>query len=139
VDSYKTELIADRVWRSRAQLELATVRYVSWFNHDRLHQSLGESRQSSSTTTTPPRPTRLSRPKIRRLRTACGDPWFTAVRIDGSRMRTGEYDIRGPLVVDAMTVVANRGAQPAAGIEAGADAKHRPGERFGRRPMISGI
>jgi putative transposase len=42
VDSYKTELIADRVWRSQAQLELATVEYVSWFNHDRLHSSLGD-------------------------------------------------------------------------------------------------
>jgi putative transposase len=29
VDSYKTELIADRVWRSRSQLELATVEWVS--------------------------------------------------------------------------------------------------------------
>jgi putative transposase len=42
VDSYKTELIADRVWRSRSQLELATVQWVSWFNHDRLHESLGD-------------------------------------------------------------------------------------------------
>ena len=42
VDSYKTELIADRVWRSRSQLELATVEYVSWFNHERLHESLGD-------------------------------------------------------------------------------------------------
>lgn len=42
VDSYKTELIADRVWRSKAQVELATVQYVSWFNHDRLHSSLGD-------------------------------------------------------------------------------------------------
>jgi putative transposase len=42
VDSYKTELISDRVWRSRAQLELATVQYVAWFNHDRLHESLGD-------------------------------------------------------------------------------------------------
>jgi putative transposase len=42
VDSYKTELIADRVWRSRAQLELATVAYIGWFNHDRLHESLGD-------------------------------------------------------------------------------------------------
>jgi putative transposase len=41
VDSYKTELIADRVWRSRAQLELATVQYIGWFNHDRLHSALG--------------------------------------------------------------------------------------------------
>jgi putative transposase len=42
VDSYKTELIADRVWRSRAQVELATVGWVAWFNHDRLHESLGD-------------------------------------------------------------------------------------------------
>ena len=42
VDSYKTELIADRVWRSRTQVELATVEYVGWFNHDRLHESLGD-------------------------------------------------------------------------------------------------
>jgi putative transposase len=42
VDSYKTELIADRVWCSRAQVELATVEYVAWFNHDRLHESLGD-------------------------------------------------------------------------------------------------
>jgi putative transposase len=42
VDSFKTELISDRVWRSRSQLELAVVEYISWFNHDRLHQSLGD-------------------------------------------------------------------------------------------------
>ena len=42
VDSYKTELIADRVWRTKAQLELRTVEYVSWFNNDRLHESLGD-------------------------------------------------------------------------------------------------
>jgi len=42
VDSFKTELIADRVWRSRAQLELAVVEYVGWFNNARLHESLGD-------------------------------------------------------------------------------------------------
>jgi putative transposase len=42
VDSYKTELISDRVWRSQAQLELATVKWVAWFNRDRLHSSLGD-------------------------------------------------------------------------------------------------
>ena len=42
VDTFKTELIADRVWRSRSQLELAVVEYVSWFNNDRLHESLGD-------------------------------------------------------------------------------------------------
>ena len=41
VDSYKTELIADRVWRTNAQLETATVAYVGWFNHRRLHSSIG--------------------------------------------------------------------------------------------------
>jgi putative transposase len=42
VDSYKTELIADRVWRTRSQLELATVEYLGWFNHARLHEALGD-------------------------------------------------------------------------------------------------
>mgnify|MGYP000321259534 FL=1 len=42
VDSFKTELIADRVWRDRDQLELAIVEYVGWFNHARLHESLGD-------------------------------------------------------------------------------------------------
>jgi putative transposase len=42
VDTFKTELIADRVWRSRAQLELAVVEYIAWFNNDRLHESLGD-------------------------------------------------------------------------------------------------
>jgi putative transposase len=41
VDSYKSELIADRVWRTNAQLELATVEYVGWFKHRRLHSSIG--------------------------------------------------------------------------------------------------
>ena len=30
------------MWRSRAQLELATVEYVGWFNHERLHEALGD-------------------------------------------------------------------------------------------------
>jgi transposase InsO family protein len=42
VDTFKTELIADRVWRSRTQLELAVVEYVAWFNNERLHESLGD-------------------------------------------------------------------------------------------------
>ena len=40
VDTFKTELIADRVWRTRAQLELAIVEWVGWFNTTRLHSSL---------------------------------------------------------------------------------------------------
>jgi putative transposase len=42
VDSFKTELITDRVWRTRTQLELAIVQWVAWFNNDRLHESLGD-------------------------------------------------------------------------------------------------
>jgi putative transposase len=42
VDSFKTELISDRVWRTRTQVELAIVEYVGWFNIARLHESLGD-------------------------------------------------------------------------------------------------
>jgi putative transposase len=42
VDSFKTELIRDRVWQTRSQLELAIVEYVAWFNTTRLHGSLGD-------------------------------------------------------------------------------------------------
>jgi putative transposase len=42
VDSFKTELIRDRVWRTRSQMELAVLEWVHWFNHDRLHESLGD-------------------------------------------------------------------------------------------------
>jgi putative transposase len=42
VDTIKTELVADRVWRTRDQLELALVEYLGWFNFDRLHESLGD-------------------------------------------------------------------------------------------------
>jgi transposase InsO family protein len=42
VDTFKTELISDRVWRTRTQLELAIVEWVAWFNNERLHESLGD-------------------------------------------------------------------------------------------------
>jgi putative transposase len=42
VDSFKTELIRDRVWRTRSQLEFAVVEYVGWYNHARLHENLGD-------------------------------------------------------------------------------------------------
>jgi putative transposase len=42
VDSFKTELIADRVWQTRTQVELAIVEYISWFNDSRLHENLGD-------------------------------------------------------------------------------------------------
>jgi putative transposase len=39
---FKTELIARRgPWRTRSQVELATLEWIDWFNHRRLHQSLG--------------------------------------------------------------------------------------------------
>ena len=41
VDSFKTELIRDRIWKTRTQLELAVVEWVGWYNHDRLHSALG--------------------------------------------------------------------------------------------------
>jgi putative transposase len=42
LDSFKTELIADRVWRTRSQLELAIVEYIGWFNTGRLHSALSD-------------------------------------------------------------------------------------------------
>jgi putative transposase len=42
VDTFKTELITDRTWTSRSQLEIAIVSYVAWFNNTRLHESLGD-------------------------------------------------------------------------------------------------
>ncbi len=42
VDTFKTELIADRRWLTRSHLELAIVEWVAWFNNDRLHESLGD-------------------------------------------------------------------------------------------------
>jgi putative transposase len=42
VDTIKTELIRDRVWQTRNQLELAIVEYLGWFNDARLHESLGD-------------------------------------------------------------------------------------------------
>jgi len=42
VDTYKTELIADRVWKTAPQVELATVEWVGWYNTARLHGELGD-------------------------------------------------------------------------------------------------
>jgi putative transposase len=41
VDSFKTELIRDRVWHSNTKLELAIVEYIAWFNTRRIHSSIG--------------------------------------------------------------------------------------------------
>jgi putative transposase len=42
LDSFKTELIRDRVRRTRSQLELAVVAHGARFNDDRLHEALGD-------------------------------------------------------------------------------------------------
>jgi len=42
VDSFKTELIADRVWQTRSQVELSIVEWVGWYNDRRLHGELGD-------------------------------------------------------------------------------------------------
>jgi len=42
VDSFKTELISDRIWKTKTQLELTVVEYIGWFNEARLHESLGD-------------------------------------------------------------------------------------------------
>jgi putative transposase len=42
VDTFKTELIKDRVWQTRSQVELAVLEYIDWFNNRRLHESLGD-------------------------------------------------------------------------------------------------
>jgi hypothetical protein len=55
VDSFKTELISDRVWRTRNQLELAVVEYLGWFNTARLHQALGDVPPAEFEALTPPR------------------------------------------------------------------------------------
>ena len=55
VDSFKTELIADRVWRTHNQLELAIVEYLGWFNNDRIHQALGDIPPAELKALSPPR------------------------------------------------------------------------------------
>ncbi len=42
VDTVKTELIADRPWRSRSVLELALTTWVGFYNNRRLHSSLDD-------------------------------------------------------------------------------------------------
>jgi transposase InsO family protein len=42
VDSFRTEPIADRVWRTRGKLELAIVEWVGSFNTAWLHEALGD-------------------------------------------------------------------------------------------------
>ena len=99
VDSFKTELIVDRVWRTRSQLELAVVEYVGWFNHDRLHDALGdvppvEFEQlhaataaisgNGSVAALPPRPAdRLYRPRFVRDRARDAQTTLSAITVPG--------------------------------------------------------
>lgn len=40
---FKTELIKPRApWRTVEQVEIATLEYVDWFNHRRLHTTCGD-------------------------------------------------------------------------------------------------
>lgn len=52
VDIFKSELIADRIWRSRSQLEMAIVECVSCLINEFLHESLGDTHPLSSRTHT---------------------------------------------------------------------------------------
>jgi putative transposase len=42
VGTLKTELVAGRMFTTRFDAELAVVEYLGWFNHSRLHESLGD-------------------------------------------------------------------------------------------------
>jgi putative transposase len=39
---YKTERIEGRSWRNAEEVEIATLEYIDWFNHRRLHSSIGD-------------------------------------------------------------------------------------------------
>jgi hypothetical protein len=99
VDSFKTELIADRVWRTRTQLELAIVEYVGWFNHSRLHQALDDlppvefeqlhaattaiSGNGSVTVLSPRAADRLYRPRFERDRAGDVPTALSAITVPG--------------------------------------------------------
>ena len=42
VDTFKTELVRDRVFQTHRQLELAIVEWIAWYNHHRLHARIGD-------------------------------------------------------------------------------------------------
>jgi putative transposase len=54
VDTFKTELIKDRVWRTRSQMELAILEYVAWFTTTACTNRSVTSRRWSSKTPTRP-------------------------------------------------------------------------------------
>jgi len=99
VDSFKTELIVDRIWRSRSQLELAVVEYVGWFNHSRLHEALGDippvefeqrhalrapfSGNGSVAVLSPRAADRLYRPRVERRRVGDAQTALSAIPVPG--------------------------------------------------------
>src|SRR5215210_6492756 len=42
VDTFKTELVADRVFKTHRSLKLAVVEWIAWYNHQRLHERIGD-------------------------------------------------------------------------------------------------
>lgn len=40
--SFKWELVKQRRWKTRSELELATVEWINWYNHTRLHGEIGD-------------------------------------------------------------------------------------------------
>jgi putative transposase len=42
VGTLKTELVHGRMFTTRFEAEIAVVEYLGWFNHIRLHHSLGD-------------------------------------------------------------------------------------------------
>ena len=74
VDLYKTELIADRVWRTRSQLELATVEWVAGITTSGCTRRWATSRRSSSKRPTRPGP-RSGGPPPLQAPTACHRCW----------------------------------------------------------------
>ncbi len=40
--TYKWELVKQRRWKTRSELEIATVEWINWYNHTRLHGEIGD-------------------------------------------------------------------------------------------------
>jgi len=118
VDSFKTELIADRVWRTRPQLELATVEYVGWFNHSRLHESLGD---------IPP----VEYEQHWRLLTTATIPNRSDQSVAATAARAAEsVTARRLLAIGAQTVGNGADYRPPAAIASGVDALSGPQNRL---------
>ena len=42
VDTFKTELVTDRVFKTHRALELAIVQWIAWYNNQRLCEVIGD-------------------------------------------------------------------------------------------------